>query len=76
MLEKLSVPPTMISIIESFHEDLSAKVVIGQEPMAIDVCNELRQGYFTPGVRFRYKHGRTIMDDRTAKSKLFFNVIT
>ena len=31
VLEKLGVPPTIISIIRSFNEDMCAKVVTGQE---------------------------------------------
>ena len=99
VIEKLGVPPTMISIIKSFHEGMSAKVVIGQEfTESIDVCNGLCQGctmapvlfslYFsaviddwrgkcsTSGVEFRYKHGRKLIGDKTAESRLLLDFIT
>jgi len=99
VLEKLGVPSTLVSIIRSFHEDMSVKVIVGQTFTGpIGVCNGLRQGctmapvlfslYFgavvddwrskclTAGVEFRYKLGRKLLGDRSAKSQLLLDVIT
>jgi len=42
LLEKLGVPPMIISIIQSFHEGISTKVMVGQDfTESINVCNRL-----------------------------------
>jgi len=44
-VEIAGVPSTMISIIWSFHEGMSAKVIVGQEfTESIGVYNGLHQG--------------------------------
>ena len=93
VLEKYGVPPTMLSVIRSFHEDMSAVVRVGDDfTEDIEVTNGLRQGctlaptlfnlYFSAvvacwrarcpqaGVTVRYRIGRKLVGDRTAKSKL------
>ena len=94
VLEKYGVPPTMLSIIKSFHDGMMAEVRVGggQTTDSIAVKNGLQQGctlapslfnlYFNAmvacwrsmcpqaGVNVRYKHGRKLVSDRTAKSRL------
>ena len=93
VLKKLGVPPTMLSVIRSFHEGMVAKVrVNGELSEDILVKNGLRQGctlapmlfilYFSvvmsqwrsqcpeAGVNVRFKIGRKLVGDRTAKSRL------
>ena len=93
VLEKCGVPPTMLSIIQSFHDGMQAEVRVGDTTTdRIEVCNGLRQGctlapslfsiYFSKmvgywrarcpeaGVTVRYRHGRKLVGDRTAKSRL------
>ena len=90
VLEKYGVPPTMLSVIRSFHEDMTAVVRVGDN-LTEDV-EGLRQGstlaptlfnlYFSAvvgcwrarcpqaGVTVRYRIGKKIVGDRTAKSRL------
>ena len=93
VLEKYGVPPTMLSVIRSFHEDMTAMVRVGDDLTEdIEVTNGLRQGctlalilfnlYFSAvvacwrarcpqaGVTVRYRIGRKLVGDRTAKSRL------
>lgn len=45
VLGKLGVLSTLVSIIQLFHEGMSAKVIVGQEfTESILVCNGLHQG--------------------------------
>ena len=93
VLAKCGVPPTMLSIIRSFHEGMQAGVrVRNAVTNCFEVRNGLRQGctmaptlfniYFSAmvtrwhsqsgeaGVPILYKHGRKLVGDRTAKSRL------
>ena len=93
VLERYGVPPTMLSIIRSFHSGMQAEVRIGDATTEkIIVNNGLRQGctlapslfsiYFgavvghwrarcpEAGVMVKYRHGRKLVGDRTAKSRL------
>ena len=93
VLDKCGVPPTMLSIIQSFHDDMQAEVRVGDTTTEqIAVRNGLRQGcvlapslfniYFgamvahwrvrcpEAGLMVRYKHGRKLVGDRTAKARL------
>ena len=93
VLERCGVPPTMLSIIQSFHVGMQAEVRVGDATTdRIEVHNGLRQGctlapflfniYLSSvvaywrarcleaGVTVRYKHGRKLVGDRTAKSCL------
>ena len=93
VLEKYGVPPTMLSVIRSFYEDITAVVRVGDDlTKDIEVTNWLRQGctlapilcnlYFSAvvacwrarcpqaGVTVRYRIGRKLVGDRTAKSRL------
>ena len=93
VLEKLGVPPTMLSLIKSLHEGMTAQIrVSGNLTDSIAVCNGLRQGctlaptlfnlYFSAvmtswrsqstsrGVPVKYRIGRKLVGDRTAKSRL------
>ena len=46
VLEKYRVPPTMLSVIRSFHEDMTAVVRVGNDLTEdIEVTNGLRQGW-------------------------------
>ena len=93
VLAKCGVPPTMLSIIRSFHEGMQAGVRVGS---AVTNCFEVRNGlnqgctmaptlfniYFNAmvtrwrsqsgeaGVPILYKHGRKLVGDQTAKSRL------
>ena len=94
VLRKCGVPPTMLSVIRSFHDGMLAQVQVGGDltTNSIEVKNGVRQGctlapslfniYFSAmvacwrarcpeaGVTVRYKHGRKLVGDRTAKSHL------
>ncbi len=93
VLEKCGVPPTMLSIIKSFHDQMQAEIRVGDSTTdSIQVLNGLRQGctlapslfnlYFgavvgawrahcpEAGIDVRYKHGRKLVGDRIAKSRL------
>ena len=94
VLRKCGVPPTMLSVIRSFHDGMLAQVRVGGDltTNSIEVKNGVRQGctlapslfniYFSAmvacwrarcpeaGVTVRYKHGRKLVGDRTAKSHL------
>ena len=93
VLEKCGVPPTMLSIIQSFHDGMQAEVRVGDTTTdRIQVRNGLQQGctlapslfniYFSTmvgywrarcpeaGVTVRYRHGRKLVGNRTAKSRL------
>ena len=93
VLEKYSMPLTMVSVIRSFHKDMTALVRVGNNLTEdIEVTNGLRQGctlgptlfnlYFSAvvacrrarclqaGVTVRYRIGRKLVGDRTAKSRL------
>ena len=93
VLEKLGVPPTMLSLIKSLHEGMTAQIrVTSNLTDSIAVCNGLRQGctlaptlfnlYFSAvmaswrsqstshGVPVKYRIGRKLVGDRTAKSRL------
>ena len=93
VLERCGVPPTMLSIIKSFHDGMQAEIRVGDTTIdRIEVQNGLRQGctlapslfniYFSAmvaywrarcpevGVTVGYKHGRKLVGDRTAKSRL------
>ena len=93
VLEKYGVPPTMVSVIRFFHQDMTAVVRVGNDLTEdIEVTNGLRQGctlaptlfnlYFSAvmacwrarcpqaGVTVRYRIGRKLVGDRTAKSRL------
>ena len=93
VLEKNGVPPNMLSIIKSFHDNMQAEIRVGDTTTdKIKVLNGLRQGctlapslfnlYFSAvmsawraqcpeaGMIVRYKHGRKLVGDRTAKSRL------
>ena len=66
VLENLGVPSTLVSIIRSFHEGMSAKVIVGQtftEP--IGVCNGLRQGCTMAPVLFSLYFGAVVDDWRS-----------
>ena len=91
VLRKCGVPPTMPSVIRSFHDGMLAQVQVGGDRTtnSSEVKNGVRQGctlapslfniYFSPmvacwrarcseaGVTVRYKHGRKLVGDRTAK---------
>ena len=93
VLERYGVPPTMLSIIKSFHSGMQAVVRVGGTTTErISVNNGLTQGctlapslfniYFSAmvaywrarcpeaGVTVKYKHGRRLVGDRTARSRL------
>ena len=93
VLERCGVPPTMLSIIKSFHDGMQAEIRVRDTTTdRIEVQNGLRQGctlapslfniYFSAmvaywrarcpevGVTVGYKHGRKLVGDRTAKSRL------
>ena len=99
VLAKCGVPPTMLSIIRSFHEGMQAGVRVGSSVTdRFEVRNGLRQGctmvptlfniYFNAmvgrwriqsveaGVPILYKHGRKLVGDRTAKSRLLKAQVT
>ena len=53
----------MISIIQSFHEGMSVKVIVGQEFIeSFDVCNGLHQGCTMAPVLFSLYFG-VVVDD-------------
>ena len=65
VLERLGIPLTMISIIRSFHEGMSVKVIVGQEfTESFDVCNGLRQGCTMAPVLFSLYFGAVVDDWR------------
>ena len=93
------VPPTILSIIRSFHEGMQAGVRVGNSVTDhFEVQNGLRQGYTVAptlfntyfnamvgrwctqsveaGVPILYKHGRKLVGDRTAKSRLLKAQVT
>ena len=93
MLEKYGVPPTMLSVIKSLHEGMTAVVRVGDSCTdGIEVTNGLRQGctlapilfnlYFSAmvrcwrsrcpqaGVTVKFRVGRKLVGDRTAKTRL------
>ena len=99
VLQRLGVPPQMLRLIQSLHENMEARVRVGDgftDP--IMVRNGLRQGctlaptlfnlYFcavvaywrsrssVPGVQVRFRIGRRLVGDRTAKSHLDSTSIT
>ena len=99
VLEKYGVPPTMLSIVRSFHDGMKASVrVKGNFSDSFEVRNSVRQGctiapvlfnlYFcavfedwrqqcsVAGVSFRYLHGRKLVGDRSAKSRLLPSYVT
>lgn len=93
VLAKCGAPPTMLSIIRSFHEGMHAEVRIGEAVTnSFEVHNGVRQDctmaptlfniYFSAmvtiwcdqcddaGVTVLFKHGRKLVGDCTAKSRL------
>jgi len=67
VLEKLGVPSTLVSIIQSFHEGMSTMVIVGQtftEP--IGVCNGLCQGCTMAPVLFSLYFGAVVDDWRSS----------
>ena len=91
VLQKCGVPPTMLSIIRSFHEGMHVEIRVGSTVTdSIKVQNGLRQGctiaptlfniYLSavvadwrnhcPHVNLRFRHGRKLVGDHTAKSRL------
>ena len=93
VLAQFGVPPRMLSLIESLHDGMEARVRVSRAVTdTILVNNGLRQGcplapvlfnlYFSavvtywrakssaPGVCIRYRIGRRLVGDRTAKSRL------
>ena len=99
VLEKSGVPPTMLSVIRSLHEGMTAVVRVGDGyTNSLSVENGLRQGctiaptlfnlYFSAmvaswraqcprsGVTVKYKIGRKLVGDRTAKTRLKEVVVT
>ena len=93
LLEKYGVPPTMLSVIRSLHDGMTAEVRVGDSNTdSILVTNGLRQGctlaptlfnlYFSAmvaswrsqcpqiGVTVKYRIGRRLVGDRTAKARL------
>ena len=60
-LVSLGVPPTIISIIQPFHEGMSVKVIVGQEfTESIGVCNGLHQGCTMAPVLFSLYFGAIV----------------
>ena len=93
VLENYGVPPTILSVIKSLHEGMTAVMRVGDSSTdVIEVTNGLRRGctlaptlfnlYFSAmvrcwrdqcpqaGVTVRYRAGRKLVGDRTAKFRL------
>ena len=69
VLAKLGISPTMMSIIRSLHEGMSAKVIVGQEIMEpINVCNGLHQGCTMAPVLFSLYFG-VVVDEQVPSSR-------
>ena len=69
VLERLGIPSTMISIIQSFHEGMSVKVIVGQKfTESFDVCNGLHQGCTISPVLFSLYFGAGVDDWRSKYS--------
>ena len=62
----LGIPSTMISIIQSFHEGMSVKVIVGQEfTESFDVCNGLCESCAMAPVLFSLYFGAVVDDWRS-----------
>ena len=76
VLEKYGVPEKMLNVVKSFHEGMHAEVRVGStvtdrfdiyfSAMGADWRNRSSGA----GVSVLYKHGRKLVGDRTAKSRL------
>ena len=67
ILEKLGIPSMFISIIQSFHEGMSAKAIVGQEfTESIGMCNRLHQGCTCTMARVLFSFGAVVDDWRNS----------
>lgn len=79
VLEKIGVSPAMLQIIKSFYDGMRADVRMGAISTDIyysAVVSNWRGKCPSAGVSMRFKHGRKLVGDCTAKSNLSLVKVT